>query len=87
MVANHSQKEAGKVSGGHSALGCWDVVLACSSHGVAAGTACGGLVLVSQSPWKRKTFPMCNSVWTAHSRALHHIEGTRLEGWDERFDC
>lgn len=79
-VANHCQEEAGEVSGGRSAPGCWAVVLVCSCHRVAAGTACGDLVWVSQSPWKRKTFPVCNSVWTAHSHALHHAEGTRLKG-------
>lgn len=40
--------------GGHTALGCWAVVLARSCHRVAAGTACGDLVLVSQSRGKGK---------------------------------
>lgn len=84
-VAHPCQEGAGKVSGGPAALG--DGGLACSCHGVAAGTAGGDLVLVSQSPWKRQTFPLCNSGCTAHLHAVHHIEGVRLKRWDERFDC
>lgn len=83
LVANHHQKEAREVSGGHTALGCWDVLLACSCHHVAVGTACGDLVLVSQSPWKRRTFPVCNSAWTARS----HTSAMRLKRWDGRFGC
>lgn len=81
--ADRCQKEAGEVSGGPAALGCWDVSLACSCQRVLAGTACGDLVLVSQSPWKRKTFPMCNSAWTARSHAVYHAEGTRLKRRDK----
>lgn len=86
-VANHYQKEAREMAGGHTALGCWDVALACSCRHVAAGTACGNLVLVSQSPWKRKTFPVCNSAWTAHLHTLYRVKAARLKRWDERFGC